>query len=532
LDGTYELKALLGRGGMGEVYEACHIVTGLRVAVKLLRHTSSQDEADTAQCVARFQREARATSKINSQHIVQVLDAGEDPVTGEPFMVMEYLEGRDLNQVARAIGPFPVDAALRVAAQVCLGLSKAHQAGIVHRDIKPANLYVAQADGVERIMKILDFGIARVKMPHENIAGDVTSDLTRTGTMLGSPHYMAPEQARGLKTVDARADVWSLGVVLYKLLSGRTPHDQGEGGMGDLLITLCCVPPPPLQERAPWVPPEVASIVHRALQIDPTKRYPTIQAMLEAIEALLPEGFELDEGMLVSLSEVERTSAAQLVALDVLGEPGGHTRRDSIPVVDETSDTRVVMSAPSDVRPERATGRRGAVMAALAAAVLIAVGVGVGITRTAARPVASSQPDPASAMESRTPAAPPPTVPAAPAVREVNVRVTSGSKVFVDGAAVVPAQDGTVTVSGTLGSTHQVRVSLGSRDVTTVVAITESGAVPPQILLPAPQVAAPLPRSSASVSVPVAAAAAARPAPAAHVAPAAKDKGPLVTKFE
>ena len=189
--------------------------------------------------VSRFQREARAAGAIDTKHITQVLDTGIDRDSELPFMVMEFLSGQDLQQFLKKSGPIAPDLALRIVAQSCLGLQKAHEAGVVHRDIKPANLFLARSDG-EVIVKILDFGIAKVQM--DQAQETESAGLTRTGNMLGSPLSMSPEQARGSKNIDHRADLWSLGAALYQALSGRTPY-QHITALGELIIAICSDPP-------------------------------------------------------------------------------------------------------------------------------------------------------------------------------------------------------------------------------------------------------------------------------------------------
>ncbi|MDC3988944.1 serine/threonine protein kinase [Polyangium jinanense] len=216
-DGRYRIIRLLGQGGMGAVYEAEQLETGEHVALKcidgglLLRSSSG---------VGRFQREAKAMGSIDTDHIVRVLDSGTDPKTQAPYMVMELLEGEDLQQLLDRVGKLEVDAALRITAQVCLGLQKAHEARVVHRDIKPANIFLARRADGEIVVKILDFGIAKIKP--EPSQGGPTTGLTRTGSLVGSPLYMSPEQARGLSSIDFHTDLWSLGMVLYRALSAAT----------------------------------------------------------------------------------------------------------------------------------------------------------------------------------------------------------------------------------------------------------------------------------------------------------------------
>jgi len=297
---TYKLGKLLGQGGMGAVYEALDTRSGAQVAVKLL-HSSEANQNNG--CLSRFRREVQVAGSIDTPHIAALLDAGADPETGAPFMVMERLEGEDMNQLLRRVGSLAPHVALRIAAQVCEGLMKAHEKGIIHRDIKPANLFLSKAEGGRIVVKILDFGIAKLTLASwQNVS---SGGLTRTGSLLGSPQYMSPEQVRMARTVDTRADVWSLGVVLYHALSGHVPHEELDT-FGDLIIAICSELPKPLQEIAPWVPAEVAAIVQKALSFDPGARFANAAEMLQAIQALLPDGIEIDESMLVSRVEAER----------------------------------------------------------------------------------------------------------------------------------------------------------------------------------------------------------------------------------
>jgi len=304
VDGKYQLVRQLGQGGMGAVYEARHKGTGRRVAVKLIAGASMQRNAEV---VARFQREAMASGAIESQHIAQILDTGVDPTTGSPYTVMELLSGEDLEQALARLGPLAPDVALRIAAQACQGLRKAHEASVIHRDIKPANLFLVKGEEGGVVVKLLDFGIAKVKA--EQAEAPESGSLTRTGSMIGSPLYMSPEQARGKKEIDHRTDVWSLGVVLYEALAGRTPHGHIDA-VGELIFQICSLPAPPVQDHAPWVPAEVAAIVHKALALDPAQRFESAREMGEAIRAQLRSGSTLSESMFVPLSGEARAVAA------------------------------------------------------------------------------------------------------------------------------------------------------------------------------------------------------------------------------
>ncbi len=331
IDGKYQLVRQLGEGGMGAVYEARHLGTARRVAVKVI---STESLSKSAEVVSRFQREAMASGAIESQYIAQVLDTGIDPSTGSPYMVMELLVGEDIEQAIRRLGPFPPELALRVIGQACLGLQKAHDVNVIHRDIKPANIFLTRRDGGEVVAKILDFGIA--KMKGEGFASTEGKSLTRTGTMLGSPLYMSPEQALGRKNIDHRSDVWSLGVVLYEALTGKAPHADTET-IGELIVSICHKPARHVQDLAPWVSPEVATIVHRALALDPASRFASAADMFQAIRAQLPHGYALEEAMFVMLSPQERALATARLSLAASMQraipPEGATRSslDAVP---------------------------------------------------------------------------------------------------------------------------------------------------------------------------------------------------------
>jgi serine/threonine protein kinase len=293
IDGKYEILSELGRGGMGVVYEARHTGTHRRVAVKEIVGEVIDDKL-----LARFEREARATGAIETQHIPPVLDVGKDPTTKHPYLVMELLDGEDLQDRLVRSGPLREELALRVIAQACAGLARAHAAGVVHRDIKPANLFLAKRDD-EVVVKVLDFGVARVKTP---LAID-RKTLTVTGAMLGTPLYMSPEQVVGAKDLDHRADLWSLGVVLYELLVGQTPFEEVET-LGALLVAICSHKPRPIGE-ATRVSPGTEAVVARALEPDVARRYQRADEMLADLRKLVPDT-RLDERMLGAIGRAAR----------------------------------------------------------------------------------------------------------------------------------------------------------------------------------------------------------------------------------
>ncbi len=277
IGGKYEVVRELGRGGMGVVYEAKHGTTGRRVAVKEIVGDAAKKDK---KLLERFQREARATGAIESKYIAPVHDAGSDPQTNHPYIVMELLEGTDLENLLERSGPLPESIAVRVVAQACAGLVRAPAAGVVHRDIKPANLFLAKRDD-EVVVKVLDFGVARMK---DNVT-EQPNKLTSTGVMLGTPLYMSPEQVQGAKDLDHRTDLWALGIVLYEALTGTTPHSDAET-LGALVVAICAKPAKPLKKQWPHVSDGVAKIVDKAILLDPAARYATAEEMLADLQTL------------------------------------------------------------------------------------------------------------------------------------------------------------------------------------------------------------------------------------------------------
>jgi serine/threonine-protein kinase len=270
--GRFRLQRPLGSGGAGNVYEALQEDLGRKVAIKLLR----PELADDGETLARFRREARAAAALGHPHIAQVLDFGE-PRPGEPaFIAFELVPGVSLADVLTRVERLDVARAVKIARQLLAGLEAAHRAGIVHRDLKPANVFLADVPGVGETAKILDFGIAQV---HE---GEVFRRLTATGVVIGTPRYMSPEQLSG-RTVDARSDLWAIGVLLYRMLAGRLPFD---GKTGELLVAIRTQPVPPMPSEA-GVPPALEQLVARALKKAPEERWENATMMSQALEGAL-----------------------------------------------------------------------------------------------------------------------------------------------------------------------------------------------------------------------------------------------------
>jgi len=271
LAGKYRIERLLGRGGMGAVYAAQHELLCRRVAVKLLL-TDTNQNPDGLQ---RFLNEARAAARLDSEHVARVMEFGtlDD---GVPFMVLEYLEGQDLAELLVARGPLPVSEAVDYILEACEGLAEAHANGIVHRDLKPSNLYLARGrDGTSRI-KVLDFGISKVS--DDSLTPRA---LTSTRGMLGTPLYMSPEQFSRPKEIDARSDIWQLGVNLYELLAGSPPFVRET--LGEQISAIMHDPVPPLAERRPDVPAELEQAIRRCLERDVSLRFASVAEVAESI---------------------------------------------------------------------------------------------------------------------------------------------------------------------------------------------------------------------------------------------------------
>jgi len=270
LGGKYRLVRLLGAGGMGEVYEAQHELIGRRFAIKFLH----PQLASNTEVVARFQREAQAAGGLENENIAAVVDAGTAD-DGAPYLVMEYLDGEDLAHLLVRGGALPLSRAVFIMIQACRGLAAAHSRGIVHRDLKPENLYICRRNDGSDLVKVLDFGIAKLH------TGRASTSLTQTGTTMGTPYYMSLEQARGAKEVDHRTDIYALGVILYEMLSGAKPH-PGES-YNAILYHVLTQEPAPLDSMRPDLPPSLSAIVQKTMAREPGDRYASVAELMEAL---------------------------------------------------------------------------------------------------------------------------------------------------------------------------------------------------------------------------------------------------------
>jgi eukaryotic-like serine/threonine-protein kinase len=532
----YQIVRLIGAGGMGSVHEAVDSVTGARIAVKLI----TAEMAKNATLMGRFEREAKAAATIDTPHIVKVLDAGMDTASDLPFLVLELLEGEDVQQLIKRLGPLRPDLALRIVAQACLGLDRAHESRIIHRDIKPANFFLAKTGSGQRVVKLLDFGIAKIGHDPSNSKAE-TAGLTRTGSMLGSPLYMSPEQARGHKDIDRRADIWSMGVVLYQALTARTPH-QDTDALGELIIAICTEEAAPIQELAPWVAPEVATIAHRAMRFAPEERYQTAADMLDAIRPLLPGGWGIEETMFHPLGDADRgnvqprlvtlpdmpvtrgsrtssggmrsstpfpapglaglagitgiTGIAGITGPTATPLPGTATVPDAVQASSLEGSTvgRTMPPGPAQVpAAQGASAGRTALMMVLG--VLIALALGGALAYWLLR-----APEPVPAPTVGTSPPPGTTPPSEPKPRTVKVVILPDeATVEVDGAGV-KTSEGTIEITGTLGSVHKVHVTSADGEVLRDVVIAENGPSPAKVEAPAPKSSVPKPTAGRPVA--------------------------------
>jgi len=366
--GKYRLGQMIGRGGMGVVLEATHVELGIEVAIKVMRVDFTQNTA----AVERFLREARLAAKLRGEHVCRVYDVGrlED---GAPYMVMERLEGRDLARLSSK-QPLAADLVAPLIVQACSALAEAHAEGMIHRDIKPANLFVVRRPDGSPCVKVLDFGVAK------GIGVDL--GLTDTHSNIGSPPYMSPEQLRSSRSVTAKTDIWSLGIVMYELVSGKRPFN-GESPF-EVAISVAGDAVPPLP---PAVPRELADVIMRCLEKDPDKRYADVGALAAALKPLAPS---VDTA---AVSRVFETAANQpdAVATVMATVERPTTLRGASGVLEGTS-----------ARPKRYARAAFASVALLAAGFGIAVFVmrgrdeSVPVEQRAAPPVA--QPDAAAAV--------------------------------------------------------------------------------------------------------------------------------------
>jgi len=396
LDGKFRLDALLGEGAMGRVFDAQHLFMNRRVAVKLLRGEALR----ATSALQRFQQEALAASRIEHPHIVAVLDFGIDRDTQAPYVVQEFLDGMTLQEhLATAPGGrLPAREAVALAAPVMSALEAAHRKGIVHRDIKPGNIFLVREASGRAVPKIIDFGVAKALTPLMEDAA-----RTRDGQAIGTPLYMAREQAEGVVEVDARADVWAVGVVLFEMLTGRRPY---EGRTATIILgQVLSKEPPSVRSLAPELDVALARVVDGALQTDRERRHPSMQAFLEALLACADaDGPELDAlrggGGATGEARVSRVSGAAAAPARRSVEPSTSAREGA-------SATLLPTTTQSEGGPRARRSRWGVVLGVGAlAAGLIGAALSAGRSEPPARPPVQTARPPLAVRTVEVPARP------------------------------------------------------------------------------------------------------------------------------
>ena len=319
----YTVERVLGRGGMGTVFEARHSRLGHRVAIKVL----GEELRLHPELVKRFEREARAAGALSSPHAVRVFDIDQTD-DGTPFMVMELLQGRDLAHLVEHNGPQPIGASVRWVIEASDAIAEAHRLGIIHRDIKPSNLFLCSDTGC---IKVLDFGIAKRVAAKE-------AAITLGVAPLGTPQYMSPEQVRCAKDVDARTDIWSLGVTLYELVCGRPPfnHDVPQA----CIAAIAADPVPDPREFRPELPEDLASVIMRALAKDPDERFETVDDLVLALAPFADRASAGEDSSWRVISTARRTVARDHTTLDgdelVLELDAQSRKGPKVPLAEET----------------------------------------------------------------------------------------------------------------------------------------------------------------------------------------------------
>ncbi len=318
IGGKYCVLREIGQGGLGVVYEAEHIRLRQRVAIKVLAVERSRREM-----LARFEREARVMARLTSPHVARVhdVDVLDD---GVPFIVMELLEGWDLHfELERSGGALAVADAVRIVVEAAEGVAQAHEAGVIHRDLKPSNLFLAR-EGDRRIVKLLDFGVSKVV--------EEETEMTGTGVTLGTAAYMSPEHVRSSRSVDARSDLWSLGVILFRCLAGTLPF-RGEGPLGTALA-IVTEPPIDIREFRDDVPPGLLAVLDRLLDKDPERRYGSARELIFALSNFAHDA----DAMMVSDRD----------ATIVRPPPRGSVRQKAHPPLDPALEDEARESRDSD----------------------------------------------------------------------------------------------------------------------------------------------------------------------------------------
>ncbi len=497
--GKYQLLGIIGRGGMGSVWEGRHVSLGTRVAIKFIE----KEYAESKEARARFDNEARAAATIQSKHAIQIFDHGVTD-DGKPYIVMELLQGEGLDKRLERVRRMSLQDTSRILTQVCRALQRAHDGGIVHRDLKPENIFLVRTpDDDDEIAKVLDFGIAKIRGP----AGQQLSNSTKTGAVLGTPYYMSPEQARGLRDVDHRTDLWSLAVIVFRCATGVLPFD-GES-LGDLLVKICTMPLPVPSQVLPGLPPAFDAWFARALDRDPQRRFATANEMADALAYAC--GMSVKRGPSSSMDPAAMGQARTVASVPPppggmtpqpgygsqpgfgQGSQGGYQQRPSFPGgtppqaaygISQSAGGPGATSAPFTASTPRARGGSAGIFAAVGVVVVLAVaGVLYKVTRP---PVAAVVAGPGTATGAglggaTLPVTPSASVAAIASVPTIPSAIASEEPSAVNAGAPKPTTTHATTTTHTqhAGTTTTVKPLPGTHTGVTVTAPTGTGTKPP-----------------------------------------------------
>jgi serine/threonine-protein kinase len=437
----YKVEKTLGKGGMGYVVAARHMQLDQQVAIKVLIPELAENE----DAVARFLREARAAVKIRSEHIVRVLDVGtlDD---GAPFMVMEFLEGRDLAREMEERKRLPVGDAVDYVLQVCEGLAEAHAVGIVHRDLKPANLFITRKSDGTNLVKILDFGISKALMV-EGQASPVP--ITATQGVMGSPHYMSPEQVRKPKTVDTRSDIWSLGVILHEFLTG-TPPFASETPMA-ILAAVVSDEPPEIRSTRFDVPDALQTVVSTCLAKEPSRRYADVVELALALKAFAPGSGDASFNRISAILRTAKDRSASVPKPLMWPSSAPTLESGNAPPMgpDEKTKNTEAGWGSSQAGSRQSRTRMIATITAGAAALAFAAAVGYSVAARSGRDAAITTATGASIGAPPTPTAPP--IPAPSSIAAPTITPAPEKPVVIEaqeaGAQPTAARDAGVAVT-------------------------------------------------------------------------------------
>ena len=437
--GNYVISAKVGQGGMGVVYRAEHPQISRAVAIKVLHPGADRNP----ELVHRFFNEARAATQIRNEHVVEVLDFGELAPEHMPYLVMEWLDGQSLGSLLLAETKLPVARASHVLRGIVRALKAAHAKGVVHRDLKPDNVFLVPRDGDSELVKVLDFGIAKLMA-----AGSSPHYQTQTGAIIGTPAYMSPEQCRGAKEIDARTDIYSLGVIGYQMLTGCLPF--GAGAVGELLFKQLTERPPALATLEPSLPAPLCAIIAQALEKEAEAR-PSLAQLSAVLERTTTSGPRPEAG----------PTATALPAA------GGTLLAPSAASPSPSSTTLAGAAATVELPPRAGGSRRATLIAASVLAAAAGAAAIVALARTAREPAAIPTASPgvpvpaAAAVAARPAETPQPVPPAPPAGSPATVRVAirtepAAAHLEVDGQSGNPF----VATLALDGRAHAVSASL------------------------------------------------------------------------